>query len=206
MEILLIRHGQSQADLEDRHEGRADFPLTELGERQARLAAQWLQEYYPPELILANPLKRAWRTAELISEAVGAPLRPEPEIMEWNNGLLAGLLRGEAERLYPLPMGGRRPHDKMVETESQIEFRARAETFWSRFCCDYVEPGKYNRIALVSHGGMINQLFRCFLQLPLTTDVIFSSGDTGIHLWRVGEKRRLVVFANRQEHLIGLKE
>lgn len=35
MEILLIRHGQSQADLEDRYEGRADFPLTELGHRQS---------------------------------------------------------------------------------------------------------------------------------------------------------------------------
>jgi len=26
VQILVIRHGQSQADLEDRHEGRADFP------------------------------------------------------------------------------------------------------------------------------------------------------------------------------------
>jgi 2,3-bisphosphoglycerate-dependent phosphoglycerate mutase len=40
-EFLILRHGQSQADLEDRYEGRADFPLTELGREQARKAARW---------------------------------------------------------------------------------------------------------------------------------------------------------------------
>ena len=40
MEILVVRHGQSVADLEDRHEGRADFQLTELGCMQAKCAAE----------------------------------------------------------------------------------------------------------------------------------------------------------------------
>lgn len=63
MELLIIRHGQSQADLEDRHEGRADFPLTQLGVKQAQLLAEWVQERFPPELILSSPLQRASRTA-----------------------------------------------------------------------------------------------------------------------------------------------
>jgi 2,3-bisphosphoglycerate-dependent phosphoglycerate mutase len=40
LELLLIRHGQSEADLLDVHEGRADFPLTGLGRRQAGLLAE----------------------------------------------------------------------------------------------------------------------------------------------------------------------
>ncbi|MDP4164007.1 MAG: phosphoglycerate mutase family protein, partial [Bacillota bacterium] len=36
MELLLIRHGQSEADLLGVHEGKADFPLTELGQQQAK--------------------------------------------------------------------------------------------------------------------------------------------------------------------------
>ena len=39
MKLLLIRHGESEADLLDVHEGRADFPLTERGRRQARAMA-----------------------------------------------------------------------------------------------------------------------------------------------------------------------
>lgn len=201
MEILLIRHGQSQADLEDRHEGRADFPLTALGERQARAAADWIKENYPPDLILTSTLQRARKTAEIIGEAVRASVQLEPTLMEWNNGLLAGLLRSEAALRFPLPEGGRKPHDTFAETESLIEFRARAEVFWSRFRHEYVEPQRHARIALVSHGGMINMLFHCYLALPVIGDVVFSTADTGIHLWTMTPQRRRIVFVNRLEHL-----
>ncbi|HPT82566.1 MAG TPA: histidine phosphatase family protein [Limnochordia bacterium] len=205
MEILVIRHGQSQADLEDRHEGRADFPLTDLGIRQARLLAAWVREHYPPELVLSSTLQRAHATAQLLSEATGAPLLLEPALMEWNNGLLAGLKRQEAEKRFPLPPGGRKPHDTLAETESYIEFRARAETFWSRFSHEYIYPKRLGRVALVSHGGMINQLFRCFLQLPVVCDYYFATGDTGVHLWRVEDGKRAVIFSNKQDHLCGLE-
>jgi len=150
MELLIIRHGQSQADLEDRHEGRADFPLTQLGVKQAQLLAEWVQER------------------------------------------------------FPLPPGGRRPHDTYAETESFIEFRARVEMFWSKFTYEYILPGAFKRIALVSHAGTITQLFRCFLGLPVVCDCFFSTGDTGVHLWSLESGRRTIVFANSLEHLQAL--
>lgn len=201
MEILVIRHGQSQADLENRHEGRADFPLTELGHRQARVAADWVKQHYPPELIITSSLRRAHKTAEIIGETTGAPVHLEPALMEWNNGLLAGLSRSEAAVRFPYPEGGRRPHDTFAETESMIEFRARAEMFWSQFTHEFVQPKRHQRVALVSHGGMINMLFQCFLGLPVISDVLFSTGDTGIHLWTITPKGRRVIFTNRLEHL-----
>ena len=201
MQILVIRHGQSQADLEDRHEGRADFPLTDLGMEQAQLLARWVKGSYPPELILTSPLQRAHTTAAILSEATGAPVCLEPDLMEWNNGLVAGLPRREAKERFPLPPGGRRPHDTCAQTESLIEFRARAETFWSRFNHEYILPARHGRIALVSHGGMINQLYRCFLELPVLCSVYFATGDTGVHLWSVESGKRTVVFSNRLEHL-----
>jgi len=205
MEILVVRHGQSQADLEDRHEGRADFPLTQLGEQQASLAAEWIANNHPPDLVISSTLKRAQRTAEVIARASEAPLLLDTSLMEWNNGLLAGLLRAEAAWRFPLPKGGRRPHDTFAETESLIDFRARAETFWSRFNDEYVLQGQHQRIALVSHGGMINMLFHCFLSLPMAGDVVFGTGDTGIHLWRITPNERIVVFTNSQEHLAAVK-
>ncbi|CAI8839471.1 hypothetical protein EMIT07CA2_20050 [Brevibacillus sp. IT-7CA2] len=45
MQILLIRHGQSEADILNVHEGKADFPLTEEGCEQARrMAARVLEQ------------------------------------------------------------------------------------------------------------------------------------------------------------------
>lgn len=128
---------------------------------------------------------RASKTASIIGEITHAPVRLDPALMDWDNGRLAGLRKDEAAVRFPLPEGGRKPHDTLAGTESLIAFRARAETFWSRFLQDYIEPRRYKRMALVSHGGMINMLFRCFLALPMDSDLMFSTGDTGIHLWSI---------------------
>lgn len=43
MRLLIIRHGESEADLLDVHEGRADFPLTERGHKQAKAMAEYIR-------------------------------------------------------------------------------------------------------------------------------------------------------------------
>lgn len=206
MEILVVRHGQSVADLEDRHEGRADFELTELGCRQAKCAGKWIKDHYEIDIILSSPLKRAAKTAEFISEETGIDIIFDDELMEWNNGLLAGLYRSEANEKFPMPKGGRKPHDEFAQSESYINFRARAEMFWSKFIHKYEEEENKTRICIVSHGGMINMLFRSFMMLPVNTDSYISTGDTGIHLWKVSGNERRIIFLNKQEHLLKLNE
>ncbi|WP_188207704.1 histidine phosphatase family protein [Alkalibacillus aidingensis] len=203
MEILVVRHGQSTADLEDRHEGRADFPLTELGLDQARNAATWINQHYKPSKIITSPLNRALQTADIISKSTGVMLEKDEDLMEWNNGWLAGLLRSEALEKYPMPEGGRKPHDEHYGCESMIQFRARAERFWSRLIySDTAKTGE--RICVVSHGGLISMLYRSFLNLPVETDVTLMTGDTGIHLWDYTSKRKRIKFSNSQEHLANL--
>ncbi len=96
MELLIIRHGESEADLLGVHEGRADFPLTMLGEKQAKRMATYIEQHYPPNIILSSPLIRAKRTANILQESIGCELIVEKDLMEFNNGVLAGLSRKEA--------------------------------------------------------------------------------------------------------------
>ncbi|WP_438435245.1 histidine phosphatase family protein [Gorillibacterium sp. sgz500922] len=199
LELLVVRHGQSVADIENRFEGRADFELTALGIEQATCAAQFIKNYYQPHFIISSPLKRARKTAEIIAAACEVEVVFEEEIMEWNNGLLAGLPREEGNRKFPMPPGGRRPYDTFADTESYIQFRARAETFLSKLADQYSETDK--RICMVSHGEFINMLFRSFLRLPINMDISIASGDTGIHLWKMAGDQREIIFANYQEHL-----
>lgn len=203
IELLVVRHGESQADLEDRHEGRADFELTPLGERQAGLAAAWIAKRYRPHEIVASPLKRAARTAEAIAQECRLTVAYDAELMEWDNGLLAGVKREEARLRYPLPIGGRQPHDTFAETESEIQFRARAEAFLSALLFAHQSKPDLHRICLVTHGGMINMLFHSLLNLPFRTETSLATGDTGIHLFRIEGPRRRIVFMNAQEHLRG---
>ena len=68
--LLLIRHGQTQANLEGRVQGHSDAPLTELGQAQARAIAARLADDRPAALYV-SPLGRARATAEIIGAHIG---------------------------------------------------------------------------------------------------------------------------------------
>jgi phosphoserine phosphatase len=111
--IVLLRHGESVHITEGRFQGRADSPLSALGERQAVAAAARLADpARPPALpiqsrapleIVHSPLRRAATTATLAAEAIGAargslpPLRPEPGIIEIGQGSWEGRERTDIE-------------------------------------------------------------------------------------------------------------
>lgn len=198
MELLIIRHGQSEADILQVHEGRADFPLTELGELQAHKMAQYVATSYPPEIIISSPLQRAKRTAEILQSAVGCEVKVDSDLMEFNNGVLAGLPREEALKKYPIPEGGRPIHEAIQEGESELEFRFRAEMVLNKLLYDYHH---FKRVAVVSHGGLISNLIKGFLNQPNNTSCAFATGDTGIHLLEIRDQLRIIRFLNNQNHL-----
>lgn len=199
--ILLIRHGESEADILKVHEGRADFPLTELGKRQAAAMGKWVASHYKIDVIVASTLRRAAQTAEFLSEASEVPVVYSEDLMEFNNGLLAGLSFEEAAKRYPrienLP-----PDESVYGQETQYEFRARADRALSA-CLACIPDGA--TAAIVSHGGMINQIFASLIGLPPAHSVRFGTGDTGIHCWMLSADGARLVFANKQEHLQELK-
>lgn len=194
MQILLIRHGQSEADLLNVHEGSADYPLTEEGIYQAtRMASRVLKEF-PPEYIWSSTQKRASKTAEILAEKIGCPIKYLKDLREHDNGNLAG--RSIEEVPFPWEL---QPHEKFGEYgESAMEFRARGEQI---FASIKEESKKYNRIAIVTHGGMISRIIDSFLGLPFVNNIYFKTDETGIHLLEYTENVRLIKFSNSLTHL-----
>jgi len=197
MDVLMIRHGQSEADILNVIEGRADFALTDEGRQQARLMAAWVKARFAVTHIYASPLQRAAQTAQCLSDSFGMPISFNEDLMEWQNGLLAGMNREEVARKYPKP-SAMHPHTAVYGCESMIQFRARAEHALSRMVNENDDSAV---IAVVSHGGMINMLFRSFMGLPVKDDIWIASGDTAVHHLRIQDGRRSVIFANAQYHL-----
>lgn len=200
MKLLVIRHGESEADLLDVHEGRADFALTERGHRQAEAMANYVADNYNISKIYASTLTRAKQTAQHLSDKTGISIIFDENLMEFNNGLLAGLPRAVVREKYPevpdLPI------DKAVYgQESQVEFRQRAENALSRIMN---EAESDETVAVVSHGGMINQLYRSFLNMPVDCIYFFNTADTGIHIWSLTDRERRVIKANFDEHTKGI--
>lgn len=72
MQILLIRHGESEDDfLEENYTGSTDLPLTKKGRQQVEKMSERVLKEFPPEFIWSSTLKRAVETAEVLSRSIG---------------------------------------------------------------------------------------------------------------------------------------
>jgi 2,3-bisphosphoglycerate-dependent phosphoglycerate mutase len=82
VDLLLIRHGESEADILGVIEGRADFDLTEKGRAQVRCMAAWIAGRYTIDRVYASPLKRAKQTAEALARETGCAILFDDDLME----------------------------------------------------------------------------------------------------------------------------
>ena len=96
MEILLVRHGETEWSRTGRHTGWSDPPLTKEGERQARAVGEALRDR-SFALVLSSPLQRARETARL------AGFEPETgdDLAEWDYGKYDGLTTPEIREQVP---------------------------------------------------------------------------------------------------------
>src|SRR5688572_28217428 len=103
MEIVLVRHGETEANAEGRMQGHRDFPLNERGRQQARILGDWfVAQGIDWSRVYVSPLARAWQTAEIIVSRSGGPApQREPALIELNAGALEGLVLEEMVARFP---------------------------------------------------------------------------------------------------------
>jgi len=85
-----LRHGATDWNREGRFQGRTDNPLNEDGLRQAHEAVDILRGAGISRIV-ASPLARAARTAEIIADAISVPLAIDDGIIEFDFGSFEGL-------------------------------------------------------------------------------------------------------------------
>lgn len=90
MQLILIRHGETLWNKEGRIQGTSDIELSETGMEQARRLALSLKDS-DIGAIHASPLKRAYRTAEIINNFHGRKIEVHRELMEMDQGDFEGL-------------------------------------------------------------------------------------------------------------------
>ncbi|QNO14614.1 histidine phosphatase family protein [Alkalicella caledoniensis] len=202
LRLILVRHGQSEGDILGRHEGRADYPLTKLGESQAKKLAEYLSVYYGIDEIYCSPLKRAKKTAELICKKIMKEPIEVNSLMEMDNGHLAGLTFEEANKKYPITPDRLKIYRPLPGGESTIDFRMRVEGFWHQFYDEKFNAHEQKTVCLVAHGGTISMLIKTIFQLPVPTNIKFPTGDTGFHLIEITSGGAVYIKGNCLEHLL----
>jgi broad specificity phosphatase PhoE len=151
--MLLVRHGQSTWNAAGRWQGRADPPLTALGEQQARQAAGALGSF---DVVVSSPLQRAWRTAELIGDELGiGPVQPHDDLAEREVGPWTGLTFEEIDLTWPGALQRREWPAGFEDDEAIVERAVRAVVELAAY-----HPGA--SVLGVTHGGVLHALERGF--------------------------------------------
>lgn len=154
--ILLIRHGETDWNVEGRGQGFARTDLNANGQAQAQaLAAHWSQRSIAA--IYSSDLPRAWQTATPLATALNITPQTDERWREIHLGIFQGLTRDEARQQYPAETAARRADYWDYVTpggESRRGLQARAYAAWQFITTQASGPA----VAVVSHGGTIRWL------------------------------------------------
>lgn len=99
--FLCLRHGVTDWNRQGRFQGRTDIPLNDEGISQAHAALERLRNV-AFDHVVASPLARALKTAEIIAAAAGTPLSVDDGIIECNFGSLEGTSIAETMKAHGL--------------------------------------------------------------------------------------------------------
>lgn len=153
MTLLLVRHGESEGNVEGLIQGQLDKPLTDLGRVQAKAVADRFNADGGADRIVSSPLARALQTAEAIGSALDLLVTTDDRLMEYDFGELSGLTGAEVAERYPgwswLVDRGETPREVLPGEEGWASFDARiAEALADLMALE-------GQTIVVTHGGAI---------------------------------------------------
>lgn len=180
--LYLLRHGQTEFNVKKLVQGRCDSPLTDLGRKQAGMAAAWLKAHdVVPDKMVSSPLGRAMDTAQLVAyELLGPDAAVEPcegiiercygSFEEGPHDALPTDVWDPSEDLVPFGgEGSRALQERMVDTLTNLMGAEGIET-----------------LLAVSHGSASRQFIRAAApdgfelpaKLPNCAIMVFDFDDT----------------------------
>ena len=182
--ILAIRHGETAWNAETRIQGHIDIPLNAQGSWQAQQLAEALQDEQI-DAVYASDLSRAFTTAQAIATPRRLTVKALPILRERHLGQFQGQTWQEIETQHPeealrwkqrdpewTPMGG---------GESLLVLAQRV----AQFANDLASQHPEQHIAWVTHGGVLDVLYRLATRQSLQTARTWGLRNTAINrlLW-----------------------
>ena len=177
--VIAIRHGETCWNAEARIQGQLDIALNETGRWQARRLAEALAGTGIAALY-ASDLQRARQTAQPVADSTGLPVVTDTGLRERGFGVFEGRTYVEAEQRWPeLALRWRRrdPDFGPEGGEKLADFYARSVACATRLAAAH--PGE--TIALVTHGGVLDCLYRAATRAGLQASRTWQLGNASIN-------------------------
>ncbi len=191
---LLVRHGQTDWNVEGRWQGHYPTGLNADGYAQAQALAAMLRGR-PIGTVVSSDLPRAYQTAEAIGAVVGLTPQADERWREFHLGVFQGLTREEIEERYTDEWAAFRA-DYWGYTvpggESRRVLQARIVAAWTVL----IEQAEGPEVVIVSHGGSIRMLLAALFEGNPALAQMHIENTSVTTVERVSEGWRLVDVAS----------
>jgi broad specificity phosphatase PhoE len=162
--LYLVRHGQSDLNLEGRFRGLTDAPLNEVGRKEAAGAAAIL-DGSGVSVIYTSPVPRALQTAEILAGSIDAAVEREEGFTDVDYGEWQGMTVGEVEQRFGSSMLNSWKRDPEGFTfpggDSMRSVQSRLGPALTR-----VVANRGGDVAVVSHLAVLKLCFLIIMELP----------------------------------------
>jgi broad specificity phosphatase PhoE len=171
MQVILVRHGQTDWNKEGIFRGRIDVKLNSAGVREAEIIGEKLRGT-DPDAVCSSPLSRSMDTARCIASFRGGTVTALEEFVDMNFGVWQGLSRAEVKERYP------KLFEKWVTRPDRVRIPG-AETLGGvrsralRGLDALLEANDAGTVVIVSHG-LVNKVLLC---------AVLGLGDS--HFWKI---------------------
>lgn len=199
--IWLVRHGETDWNVQRRLQGSTDIALNSLGIAQANAVAKRLGDI-AFDAIYSSPLRRTVQTAEPLAITRQISPRLIPAMAERDFGIFQGLTPDEISVRHP--DGYRRWQDRdpgfrPEGGESLEDFRVRVR----RGIQEIVDQHLGQTIAVFSHGGVLDMIYRLANQVALNAPRDWPIPNAGIQRLLSSKIELEILDWGITEHLTG---
>lgn len=155
--LYVVRHGKTGFNETKRTMGRMDIPLSGIGEQEAEVLKEKLEED-DIDLIISSPLIRAKETAMIINKSKNVELKFDERITERFLGFLEGRnYTQDNNEIWDINV-----NTKEYNVETMSDFKDRVYNFLD----ETLEEYKDKNVLLVTHGG-VSALINCYFNNTL---------------------------------------
>ncbi len=201
--VYITRHGETEWNKQRRFQGNKDSSLTEKGILAAELLSERIEEI-DLDCIVSSPLKRAYRTAEIVKGNKAIDIETHDGFMEINLGDFEGMRWDEIEEIHgdvlskikndPFKYG-------YPNGESLMEFYHRVE----KALKEVIEKCRGKNILIVAHGGTIKCIESYMRKFKINNDWMGNVvRNCSLSCFEVDDNGKIKeLFYNDTEHLNG---
>ena len=204
MRLIVVRHGETQYNIQNRITGQSDVPLSPLGERQAERVGTYLANE-KIDIIVSSDLQRARATGQAVARFHNIPIQEDTDLREIAMGEWEGHNSAEIMSLFAdaqikwradatnfaIPGGG----------ENLTQVHARIVRAVKRWYTQYPDAN----VIWVTHGGFIGLLACHLLDLEINRRWQFRHDNASITEFWIRSERVIMAHLNETAHLADMR-